>query len=217
MAMNVPYEAIGKGFVQQYYAMFDDPTQRPNLINMYNAETSFMTFEGLQIQGAIKIMEKLTVSKVSFRRSEMNAVAVPHIHIFVSKSVMRESLSFQKINRIITAIDSQPMFDGGVLINVLGRLQRVSSIPQIKKKTIQRLLMIVQTDEDQPHAYIQTFILKPIGTSFYVQHDIFRLALHDTADEDPPHAFSQCFVLKPMGNSYYCQHDIFRLNIHDSA
>ncbi|KAG5323616.1 NTF2 factor, partial [Pseudoatta argentina] len=166
MAMNVPYEAIGKGFVQQYYAMFDDPAQRPNLINMYNAETSFMTFEGLQIQGAIKIMEKLT------------------------------SLSFQKINRIITAIDSQPMFDGGVLINVLGRLQ---------------------TDEDQPHAYIQTFVLKPIGTSFYVQHDIFRLALHDTADEDPPHAFSQCFVLKPMGNSYYCQHDIFRLSIHDSA
>lgn len=34
-----------------------------------------------------------------------------------------QSLTFQKINRIITAIDSQPMFDGGVLINVLGRLQ----------------------------------------------------------------------------------------------
>jgi len=30
-----------------------------------------MTFEGLQIQGAIKIMEKLTVSKVSFHRSEI--------------------------------------------------------------------------------------------------------------------------------------------------
>ncbi|XP_011139703.1 probable nuclear transport factor 2 isoform X2 [Harpegnathos saltator] len=129
MAMNAQYEAIGKGFVQQYYMLFDDPAQRPNLINMYNTETSFMTFEGLQLQGAMKIMEKLT------------------------------SLSFQKINRIITAIDSQPMFDGGVLINVLGRLQ---------------------TDEDQPHAYIQTFVLKPIGTSFYVQHDIFRLALHDT-------------------------------------
>ncbi|XP_015598283.1 probable nuclear transport factor 2 isoform X2 [Cephus cinctus] len=129
MALNPSYEAIGKGFVQQYYALFDDPTQRPNLINMYNTESSFMTFEGLQIQGAIKIMEKLT------------------------------SLSFQKINRIITAIDSQPMFDGGVLINVLGRLQ---------------------TDEDQPHAYIQTFVLKPIGISFFVQHDIFRLALHDT-------------------------------------
>ncbi|XP_049807520.1 probable nuclear transport factor 2 isoform X3 [Schistocerca nitens] len=94
MALNPAYEAIGKGFVAQYYALFDDPAQRPNLINMYNTETSFMTFEGLQIQGAVKIMEKLT------------------------------SLAFQKINRIITAVDSQPMFDGGVLINVLGRLQQ---------------------------------------------------------------------------------------------
>lgn len=36
MALNPSYEAIGKGFVQQYYALFDDPSQRPNLINMYN-------------------------------------------------------------------------------------------------------------------------------------------------------------------------------------
>ncbi|XP_034252128.1 probable nuclear transport factor 2 isoform X2 [Thrips palmi] len=128
MALNPAYEAIGKGFVQQYYALFDDPNQRPNLANMYNAETSFMTFEGIQLQGAKNIMEKLN------------------------------SLAFQKINRMITAVDSQPMFDGGVLINVLGRLQ---------------------TDEDPAHAYIQTFVLKPIGTSFYVQHDVFRLALHD--------------------------------------
>ncbi|XP_077302722.1 nuclear transport factor-2 isoform X2 [Arctopsyche grandis] len=127
--LNPVYEAIGKGFVQQYYALFDDPAQRHTLVNMYNLETSFMTFEGQQIQGSIKIMEKLN------------------------------SLTFQKINRIITAIDSQPMFDGGVLISVLGRLQ---------------------TDEDQPHAYIQTFVLKPIGNSFYCQHDMFRLALHDT-------------------------------------
>jgi len=38
-----------------------------------------------------------------------------------------QSLSFQKINRVITAVDSQPMFDGGVLINVLGRLQVATS------------------------------------------------------------------------------------------
>ncbi|XP_046998558.1 probable nuclear transport factor 2 isoform X1 [Schistocerca americana] len=130
MALNPAYEAIGKGFVAQYYALFDDPAQRPNLINMYNTETSFMTFEGLQIQGAVKIMEKLT------------------------------SLAFQKINRIITAVDSQPMFDGGVLINVLGRLQ---------------------CDEDPPHAYSQVFVLKPVGNSFYCQHDIFRLSIHDSA------------------------------------
>ncbi|XP_053625293.1 probable nuclear transport factor 2 isoform X2 [Plodia interpunctella] len=128
MALNPQYDAIGKGFVQQYYALFDDPASRATLANMYNVETSFMTFEGVQIQGAVKIMEKLN------------------------------ALTFQKIGRLITSVDSQPMFDGGVLINVLGRLQ---------------------TDDDQPHGYLQTFVLKPIGNSFYVEHDIFRLALHD--------------------------------------
>ncbi|KAF2901310.1 hypothetical protein ILUMI_04888 [Ignelater luminosus] len=130
MALNPQYEAIGKGFVQQYYALFDDPVQRPNLVNMYNVESSFMTFEGTQLQGSVKIMEKLS------------------------------SLTFQKINRIITAVDSQPMFDGGVLINVLGRLQ---------------------ADQDPPHAYSQIFVLKALGNSFFIQHDIFRLGIHDTA------------------------------------
>ncbi|XP_004923247.2 probable nuclear transport factor 2 [Bombyx mandarina] len=130
MALNPQYDAIGKGFVQQYYTLFDDPAQRANLVNMYNVETSFMTFEGVQLQGAVKIMEKLN------------------------------SLTFQKITRIVTAVDSQPMFDGGVLINVLGRLK---------------------CDEDPPHLYMQTFVLKPLGDSFYVQHDIFRLGIHDIA------------------------------------
>ncbi|XP_055321735.1 probable nuclear transport factor 2 [Sitodiplosis mosellana] len=100
------------------------------LLFFSQAEQSFMTFEGAQLQGSAKIGEKLT------------------------------SLTFQKINRAITAIDSQPTFDGGVLINVLGRLQ---------------------CDDDPPHAYTQTFLLKPLGASFFVQHDIFRLAIHDTA------------------------------------
>ncbi|XP_034840123.1 probable nuclear transport factor 2 isoform X1 [Maniola jurtina] len=130
MALNPQYDAIGKGFVQQYYILFDDPAQRANLANMYNVETSFMTFEGVQLQGAVKIMEKLN------------------------------SLTFQKIGRLITSVDSQPMFDGGVLINVLGRLQ---------------------CDDDPPHPYIQTFVLKPLGDSFFVQHDIFRLGIHDVA------------------------------------
>ncbi|TMW43578.1 hypothetical protein DOY81_011343, partial [Sarcophaga bullata] len=106
MALNPQYEDIGKGFVSQYYAMFDDPLQRPNVVNFiatlisylcwssrFDVTDSFMSFEGLQIQGAPKIMEKLN------------------------------SLTFQKISRVITAVDSQPMYDGGVLINVLGRLQ----------------------------------------------------------------------------------------------
>lgn len=39
MALNLQYEAIGKGFVQQYYALFDDPNQRPTLANMYNVSS----------------------------------------------------------------------------------------------------------------------------------------------------------------------------------
>lgn len=40
MALNPQYEAIGKGFVQQYYALFDDPAQRASLVNMYNVGIS---------------------------------------------------------------------------------------------------------------------------------------------------------------------------------
>ncbi|XP_004535086.1 probable nuclear transport factor 2 [Ceratitis capitata] len=130
MALNPQYEDIGKGFVQQYYATFDDPNLRANVANFYSATESFMSFEGVQIQGAPKIMEKLS------------------------------SLSFQKISRVITAVDSQPMFDGGVLINVLGRLK---------------------CDDDPPHAFSQVFVLRPIGSTFFCAHDIFRLNIHDTA------------------------------------
>ena len=52
-----------------------------------------MTFEGQQMQGSIKIMEKVG------------------------------SLTFQKIQRSVTAVDCQPTFDGGILINVLGQLK----------------------------------------------------------------------------------------------
>lgn len=71
-----------------------------------------------------------------------------------------QALTFQKINRIITAVDTQPMLDGGILVSVLGRLQ---------------------CDEDPPHAFSQVFVLKPLDASFYCAHDIFRLNIHDTA------------------------------------
>ena len=45
------------------------------------------------VQGAAKIMEKIA------------------------------SLTFQKIAHLITAVDCQPMFDGGIAINVLGQLK----------------------------------------------------------------------------------------------
>jgi len=61
MTLNPQYDAIGQAFAQQYYNIFDDAAQRANLINFYNADSSFMTFEGEQIQGAMKIMEKFKV------------------------------------------------------------------------------------------------------------------------------------------------------------
>lgn len=48
MALNPQYEEIGRGFVQQYYALFDDPTQRPSLVNMYNVSEGLGRFEGLR-------------------------------------------------------------------------------------------------------------------------------------------------------------------------
>lgn len=150
-----------------------------------------MTFEGAQLRGAAKIAEKL------------------------------QTLTFQKINRVITVIDSQPTFDGGVLISVLGRLQvsiRPFFWPFIDLLTYcavyktfspssrwipftsilndgfysiwfcgrlfvggARILWHLQTDDDLPHAFVQSFCLKPIGTSFFILHDIFRLVLHDQA------------------------------------
>ncbi|KAK2723569.1 probable nuclear transport factor 2 [Artemia franciscana] len=125
--LNPQYEAIGQAFVQQYYKVFDDSNQRPHLVNFYNAETSLMSFEGVQIQGSAKIAEKLA------------------------------SLSFQKVQHAVTTVDSQPMFDGGILTSVIGQLK---------------------TDDDPPLSFTQIFVLKPIGDSFYLQHDIFRFALH---------------------------------------
>lgn len=42
MALNPQYEEIAKGFVQQYYALFDDPDQRMMLTNLYNVSKQFI-------------------------------------------------------------------------------------------------------------------------------------------------------------------------------
>lgn len=87
-----------------------------------------MSFEGVQVQGAVQILEKI------------------------------KNLSFTKIARAITTVDCQPTFDGGVLVNILGQLKM---------------------DEDPVHGFSQTFVLKPMNESFYIQHDSFRLVIHN--------------------------------------
>ena len=87
-----------------------------------------MTFEGTQIQGSAKIMEKI------------------------------QSLTFQKIVHVTKKVDCIPSFDGGILINVLGQ---------------------IQLDLDPPQSFTQAFVLKPANDSFFIQHDMFRLVIHN--------------------------------------
>jgi len=129
MNLNSQFNEIGQSFVKQYYASFDaNSASRANVANFYHAELSLMSFEGVQMQGSVAIMEKI------------------------------QGLTFTKIQRVITTVDCQPTFDGGVLINVLGQLKM---------------------DEDPIHGYSQTFVLKPLNNSFFIQHDCFRLVIHN--------------------------------------
>lgn len=64
------------------------------------------------------------------------------------------NLTFQKINHAIESLDCQPTLDGGVVVTVVGQLK---------------------TDDDPPHRFFQTFVLKPANNTYFVQHDLFRL------------------------------------------
>ena len=43
------------------------------------------------------------------------------------------------------------------------------------------LVTVGQTDEDPAHGFSQTFVLKSLGQSWFIAHDVFRLALHHVA------------------------------------
>lgn len=61
--LNPAYEAIGKGFVQQYYALFDDPAQRPNLINMYNVSYGLDRYDVASPTGQVSVDPLLSQEK----------------------------------------------------------------------------------------------------------------------------------------------------------
>lgn len=69
-----------------------------------------------------------------------------------------KSLPFQSVAHAITKVDSQPTLDGGVLVSILGQ---------------------VKVDDDKPMGYSHTFILRPESGSFFIMHEIFRLAVHN--------------------------------------
>nr|XP_053644074.1 probable nuclear transport factor 2 [Cherax quadricarinatus] len=151
MTLNPQYQQIGETFVKQYYAIFDGEREgREKLVNFYHAELSLMSFEGVQVQGAVQILGTQLAAHLS----------QPYPNTSINKQESKEfrNLSFTKIARAITTVDCQPTFDGGVLVNILGQLKM---------------------DEDPVHGFSQTFVLKPMNESFYIQHDSFRLVIHN--------------------------------------
>jgi hypothetical protein len=84
------FQQVGEQFCQHYYATFD--RNRAELAPLY-ADTSMLSFEGDQVQGAAAIVGKLT------------------------------TLQFQKVQHQIVKVDCQPSpANNGVLIFVTGNL-----------------------------------------------------------------------------------------------
>lgn len=68
------------------------------------------------------------------------------------------SLAFTNIQHVITTVDAQPTYDDMIVVFVVGQLK---------------------TDEDNPHSFSQTFVLKKEADNrLYVVNDMFRLSLH---------------------------------------
>ncbi|RMZ97402.1 hypothetical protein BpHYR1_019244 [Brachionus plicatilis] len=120
---------IGNAFVQAYYNIFDNGP-RENLSNFYvpDSETSQMSFEGNLVKGQQAIVEKL------------------------------RNLSFQKVTRMITAVDTQTTVENGIMIYVIGRLQ---------------------TDSDPAHSFTQSFYLRNSNNTWFILNESFRLLVHN--------------------------------------
>lgn len=77
-------------------------------------------------------------------------------------------LTFKTIQHQITCCDCQPVIfpppvpgqpnEEAVFVMVMGKLK---------------------TDEDPPHSFSQTFLLKKSDTSIYIANEVFRMILHD--------------------------------------
>jgi len=135
--MNPNFDAIGKQFVSQYYQVFDNKEMRPHVAQMYlnnqvPGQLGLLSFEGNQFQGMEPIAEKM------------------------------KNIPLDNMQRVISTIDCQPMYDGGILVSVVGQLKN-------------------QAEHDKPLQFCQTFVLKPVGDTFFISHDMFRLCLHNIA------------------------------------
>ncbi|CBY08965.1 unnamed protein product [Oikopleura dioica] len=72
------------------------------------------------------------------------------------------SLPFTKVCHQVTTIDAQPIIgvddNKAVVVMVTGQLK---------------------TDDDPPHSFHHSFMLRPAGGAFVISNEVFRLALHN--------------------------------------
>ncbi|KAI9144787.1 hypothetical protein BKA69DRAFT_1108923 [Paraphysoderma sedebokerense] len=89
--MSVDFNSVSRSFVDFYYQTFD--SNRAQLAGLYK-EHSMLSFEGNQIQGVAKIVEKL------------------------------QSLPFTKIQHKVITVDAQPSHPqmGSIIVSVTGQL-----------------------------------------------------------------------------------------------
>merc|ERR1719416_89860 len=89
-AFNPQFQQVGEQFAQHYYQSFD--SNRASLAPLY-VDTSMMSWEGEQFQGAQNIVQKLA------------------------------SLPFQRVQHQVVKCDCQPTLgDNGVVVFVIGKL-----------------------------------------------------------------------------------------------
>ena len=139
------------------------------------------------------------------------------------------SLTFQKIAHLVTVVDCQPMFDGGILVNVLGQLKVGPHLPPFRQmhptlfSSVQLQLIYTKNwDLSERSLKVESacrkrVFLSPCNSSDHGDRQLNFPSFCRQTDEDPPHGFSQVFVLKTEANSWFIQHDVFRLALHHVA
>ena len=121
---------------------------------------------------------------------------------------MLQNLSFQKVQHVISTSTFQPMANGNILIFVLGKLRVCTfgmthdavlcshndvhcnvrppndadtCIVESASRTnvFMQPRVLLQSDEDQPMDFSETFVLANEAGNWCIMNDIFCLGLHD--------------------------------------
>ena len=93
----------------------------------------------------------------------------------------KQGLTFQKVSRLVTAVDTQVTVEQGILINVIGQLQvNIISILKIYNYNYYYYyVFLFQTDNDPPHSFTQTFYLRFANGTWFILNEAFRLLVHN--------------------------------------